>query len=382
MISEGRVEITLHKGCVATIRYERPVEVSPLLTGQEPEEVMPLVSTLYGICANAQAHAAVLALEAASGSAADDRTQRARALVTSMENLRENILRIALEWPKLTGCMPDGTAVRPAVSFLPRMRLALFNGRNPFALDAATEYDWNAALYVIADAERLLEETIFGEPLAHWLSRRGHVGHIDWCVTAKTPAARLIAHLADSGWMHRADIHCGSIGLPGATPAELWPRRLAREGGLAPFSTEAGVPETTLYSRRARDGVVASLNSAGLGARFLARLVELARLPGEMRSLIGGDGEPKTVSEYADGAGIGIVEAARGLLLHVVRLHNGRVDRYRIVSPTDWNFDRQGIAARCLATLDGHHDEDERVALAHLIVNAIDPCVAYEVRAG
>jgi len=382
MISEGRVEITLPRGRVATMRYDRPVDVSPLLNGQAPEEVMPLVSALYGVCANAQAHAAVLALEAASGLTANAETQRARALVTCMENLRENILRIALEWPKLTGCEPNGVAVRPAVTFLPRIRLALFDGMDPFALDAAAKSDRKAALEIIADAERLLQDVIFGEPLAFWLSRRGHVGHIDWCVTAKTPAARLIAHLADCGWMHRADIDCGSIGLPGADAAQLWPRRFAREGGLAPFSTEAGVPETTLFSRRAGDGVVASLKNAGLGARFLARLADLARLPGEMRALLDGDCAPKTVSEYADGAGIGIVEAARGLLLHVVRLHNGQVDRYRIVSPTDWNFDRQGIAARCLATLDGHHDEDERVALAHLIVNAIDPCVAYEVRAG
>lgn len=382
MISEGRVEITLPRGRVATMRYDRPVDVSPLLKGQAPEEVMPLVSAIYGVCANAQAHAAVLALEAVGGFTADAGTQRARALVTCMENLRENVLRIALEWPKLTGGDPDGLAVRPAVSFLPRIRLALFDGTDPFALDASAKTNRQAVLDVIADAERLLEEVIFGEPLGYWLSRRGHVGHIDWCVSARTPAARLIAHLADCGWMHRADIDGGAIGLPGASAVALWPRQLAREGGLAPFSTEVGLPETTLFSRRAGDGVVASLNSAGLGARFLARLAELASLPDEMRSLLQGDAEPKTVSEYADGAGIGIVEAARGLLLHVVRLHNGQVDRYRIVSPTDWNFDRQGVAARCLATLDGHHDEDERVALAHLIVNAIDPCVAYEVRAG
>ena len=382
MISEGRVEITLPRGRVATMRYDRPVDVTPVLKGQAPEEVMPLVSAIYGVCANAQAHAAVLALEAASGSAADASTQRARALVTCMENLRENVLRIALEWPKLIGGEPEGPAVRPAISFLPRIRLAMFDGTDPFALDAAARMNGQAALDVIADAERLLEKEIFGEPLDYWLSRRGHVGHIDWCVSSKSPAARLIAHLADCGWMHRADIDCGSIELPGANAVALWPRQLARAGGLAPFSTDAAVPETTLFSRRARDGVVASLNNAGLGARFLARLAELARLPGEMRSVLEGGAEPKSVSEYAEGAGIGIVEAARGLLLHVVRLHNGHVDRYRIVSPTDWNFDRQGIAARCLATLDGHHDEDERLALAHLIVNAIDPCVAYEVRAG
>lgn len=373
---EGRVDISLpmEKGAAASVRYAPPVNVSPLLKGKRPQEVMPVISTIYGICANAQAHAAVLALEAALGLKPDRDTARARALVTSMETLRENVLRIALDWPRLIGSEPDGASVRVAMHYVPRMRAALFGEADPFALDAQTRPDPSVARAVIADAEALLAGTIFGEPLDNWLKRRGYVGLLAWAVGTQTPAADLITHLAEQGWVETAGMDGGDAGFLDVAMLA------AHAGGDRPAAAN-DVPETTLFSRRAEAGLVASLNSSGLGARFVARLAELACLPGEMRLLLEGEGDPNTVSRAAGGAGIGIVEAARGLLVHTVRLADGHVDDYRIVSPTDWNFDKRGVAARCLATLEGHDNAEEKVRLAHLVVNAIDPCVAYEVRA-
>ena len=118
----------------------------------------------------------------------------------------------------------------------------------------------------------------------------------------------------------------------------------------------------------------------GSGAPFIARLAELACLPTEMRLLLDGDGEPRTMTKTGDRTDIGMVEAARGLLVRTVELHDGRVKAYHIVSPTDWNIMAHGIVARCLATLDGH-DEAGRISSAHPVGNAIDPCVACEARA-
>ncbi|MFZ2103722.1 MAG: nickel-dependent hydrogenase large subunit [Oricola sp.] len=369
---EGRVDIALpaDKGGLVAVRYFPPVNVSPLLAGKRPEEVTPVISAIYGICANAQAHAAALALEAALGKRACRETMTARALVTATETLRENLLRIALDWPRLLGKDPQGASVRAAMNFVPRMRTALFGDADPFALDAKAEPDFETAAAIIAEAEALLAETVFGEPLDLWLKRRGHLGLLDWSVSAARPAADLIAHLAEKGWI-------GTAGL-GRDTAFFDAETLAR---LPLMKDLAGhVPETTLYARRAKAGPVASLSSSGLGARFAARLAELALLPVEMRQLLDGDGVARTVSRASQLAGVGVVDAARGLLVHSVRIEDGRVAEYRIVSPTDWNFDANGVAARCLASLDGYGDAEEKVMLAHLVVNAIDPCVAYAVR--
>ena len=375
MSFEGHVDIALpvRGGGKVEVHYKRPVDVSPLLTGKRPEEVMPVVAAIYGICANAQAHASVLALEGALGKTADPGIGAARALVTAMETLRENLLRIALDWPRLIGDAPDGASIRAAMDFVPRMRTALFGDGDPYALDAKAAPDAETVGRLIGEVETLLETTVFGEPLNHWLERRGHAELTAWSAGIDTPAARLIAHLAEKGWTELAAAGSGLAFLDAAM--------LSGEEGSIPANTMSILPETTLFSRRAQQAPVASLDSAGLEARFAARLTELACLPAEMRLLLDGHGEATTVSRRFGEAGVGIVEAARGLLVHRVRLTGGRVADYRIVSPTDWNFGERGIAARCLTALDGHGDAVDRVTLAHMVVNAIDPCVAYRVRA-
>ena len=53
--------------------------------------------------------------------------------------------------------------------------------------------------------------------------------------------------------------------------------------------------------------------------------------------------------------------------------------RWGFLPPTNVNFAPGGIAAECLAQLAADND-GERLGLASLVVNAIDPCVAYDVR--
>ena len=80
----------------------------------------------------------------------------------------------------------------------------------------------------------------------------------------------------------------------------------------------------------------------------------------------------------APGIGLGIAETARGLLLHQAQVSDGRVQHYRIVAPTEWNFHTGGALARGLIdrrVQDGasaRHD-------AALLVQALDPCVACSI---
>jgi Ni,Fe-hydrogenase I large subunit len=72
------------------------------------------------------------------------------------------------------------------------------------------------------------------------------------------------------------------------------------------------------------------------------------------------------------------VQTARGLLLHRVRIADGRVTDYRIVAPTEWNFHPDGALARGLVGATA----GSAVALkrqARLAVQALDPCVAFQV---
>ena len=77
--------------------------------------------------------------------------------------------------------------------------------------------------------------------------------------------------------------------------------------------------------------------------------------------------------------GLAAIECARGRLHHLVGLDGeGRVERYEILAPTEWNFHLHGPLARALrsATLGG--DGGARGAIERLVA-AFDPCVAHRV---
>ena len=141
--------------------------------------------------------------------------------------------------------------------------------------------------------------------------------------------------------------------------------------------------ETTVLSRQQAQLLVALLLAAhgsGLLTRLAARLVETARLPGQMRALLdrgaaGGGGK----GVLGGGRGLAQVEAARGRLIHAVTVEGETVSGYRILAPTKWNFHPQGAVARALAGLDGSGDNALRRQAA-LLIEAVDPCVGYRLR--
>ena len=91
------------------------------------------------------------------------------------------------------------------------------------------------------------------------------------------------------------------------------------------------------------------------------------------------DAPPESTREPGGGIGVAQVEAARGRLIHAVLMAGERVDRYRILAPTEWNFHPEGAAARGLAKIAASGGE-RRAHLARLFVTAVDPCVGYDVR--
>lgn len=379
MSIEGRVTIDLGADGASAVRveYHAPLQIAGLVRGKTPQVAAAIFPLIYSVCGNAQAHAAALALEAAGGITGDPATANARAILTALESWRESLLRVVADWPATLGEPADLSAARPAMNVLARMKTALFGNGEPFALGTAATPDLKAVLAIIAESEQLAGELVFGEASERFLSRRGQSGLLDWANTQATPAALFLRKLAKTGLADEAAVDTEPLELP-RTQGEIG-RWLAFAKGERGTLDAGAVPETTLFSRRRNEQPVAGLRSGAMGARYVARLAELACLPVEMRDLATGRARPDACSSMAGGHGIAVVEAARGLLTHAVRLEAGRVADYRIVSPTDWNFHARGIAARCLATLG---DREDRIEMAHLVVRAIDPCVAYEMRAG
>jgi Ni,Fe-hydrogenase I large subunit len=118
----------------------------------------------------------------------------------------------------------------------------------------------------------------------------------------------------------------------------------------------------------------------GLGARAVARLVELARLVG----VVAGEAPSERrhgAALVAGGTGLSWVETARGLLVHRVEVDGDRIAGYRIVAPTEWNFHPRGAFVQGALELAPATPEALRLQ-AGWIVSSLDPCVAWRVEVG
>ena len=115
----------------------------------------------------------------------------------------------------------------------------------------------------------------------------------------------------------------------------------------------------------------------GLLTRLVARLTEIARLAGQLMPKLQHPYDECYSVAMAANPGIGQAAAARGQLVHRVGLDGDFISGYQILSPTEWNFHPSGVVAQALLTLKGTPAQVEQQA--RLLINAIDPCVAYEL---
>jgi hypothetical protein len=209
----------------------------------------------------------------------------------------------------------------------------------------------------------------------------------DWSEHSGGLAARVLRRLRESGWENVGAVEPAFLpSLPDASLAE----RLAApdaEAFIARPDWEGLPRETTPLSRRHEVALIRALlaaGGAGLLARMAALLVELAELPARVRALSEalrddpGSGPGAIENATATGVGVAQVEAARGRLAHRVELEHGSVRRYRILAPTEWNFHPDGAAARALLNLPAGEAALQR-RLAALLINAVDPCVDYDL---
>jgi hypothetical protein len=350
---EGSIRVTLTRRGTAVGRVgidsSRPQLAQRLMAGRAPDQVVRLAGQIFSLCGQAQALAARLACAAAGGDAgAADPLADGGVL---LELAREHAWRLLIDWPSQAG-----EAAEPqALLLLGRA------GRQASALATSLE--------------DILAERLLGEPAPVWLARDA-AGLADWIGRGATLAARLFAGLgtgpdlgatacpllptlAELGTEGVAALARRAMDQPDFCATPDWRGLPAETGAIARCQHEPWIADWQL--RRGR----------GAGARMLARLLELARLPEHLRR---GGGPPALAATLDDGLGAAVVETSRGLLLHAVQLKDERVVQYRTLAPTEWNFHPAGPLAQALADLPA---DGALKARARFVAQALDPCVGY-----
>jgi len=344
--AELRLRLTLRDGRIAAVdvastRFELPAR---LTAGRTADEVASTMPRLFSICAHAQGAAAAAALDAARGRVTDGDTQRRRDAGVRHEAIVELMTRLLLDWPRAMDAQPDVPAVA-------RLRSA--------PADRCGE---------------VAQRAIYGMEPARWLALPSLQHLADWSRHSATLPAVLFGRLAREA----ADLGAGAPRmLPATTDAllrDIAPR--LREPGYARQPDWWSAPaETGALARHAGHPLLAAYverHGATVAARMLARLVDLA-------VLLAGEGGALTRSlALQPGFGIGAAETARGLLVHCAQMDGDRVQSYRVLAPTEWNFHPQGSLAQGLLQRAAATPESARRDAAWL-VQALDPCVACRI---
>jgi len=128
-------------------------------------------------------------------------------------------------------------------------------------------------------------------------------------------------------------------------------------------------------------------HGAGVLVRQLARVVRVTGWLGTMEAWldeVSREGEfYAPPGEIVEGEGFGLIHAARGALGHWVKIREGRIERYQIITPTAWNAsprDAYGVRGPMEEASVGTRiaDPENPVELGH-VVRSFDPCLVCTV---
>ncbi|MCX7892467.1 MAG: nickel-dependent hydrogenase large subunit [Burkholderiales bacterium] len=379
MSIEGEIRVALRwngsEVVAADVRSTRPFAAPRVLAGRRVDEACALVPLFFSVCGRSQAIAAAAACEAALGIAPPPGVAAARALIVAGEAMQEYLFRMLIGWPESRG----EPAAAPLVGEV-RRRIAA--ALAPVAAVARPAAEAPAAGLVTQAGESLRDATaeatgaVLGTGAAEWLdvAERGELDA--WAARGDTAAARLAADLleADPGF-GATDVALLPAGAT-AGLAEGLAEALAGDPTFECAPTWLGGPaETGALARTAGSpGVSAFVARFGRSvlARVVARVAELARLAS------GTFNAPVGQLALGRGGGIAWVETARGLLIHRAQVKDNRVDAYRIVAPTEWNFHPRGALPRGLAGV-RFAGRDAAARGARMLVDSLDPCVAARI---
>ena len=382
---EGQIDIVLRtdnkRVDQVKLQSSRPVHASRMFHGKTLDIVQDTLPLLFSVCGTAQACAGARACEQAMGKQASTLVNSVRDQLVEMETIREHLWHILLNWPEFLGDKPKNKGMSKIVALQKAYQQAMTGGINVFTRADKFSPE-NINLKTLTDVrlsvEIQLQQRVFDQPLRNWLAIDSCADLTEWAKSKQTVAARLIHQIISKNWCSTGR---SKIDRLPALPAKQLHALLQSEQFISQPQWQNNCYETSCYTRVDSPLVEQLRKQYGnsILTRLVARLTEIAQLCLRLDSPLIGHNltEPNSKKAKQRNPGIGQAVAARGQLLHLVQLENDKVRLYQIVAPTEWNFHPQGVVANSLATLVG--DASEIYQQAKLIINAIDPCVAYHL---
>jgi Ni,Fe-hydrogenase I large subunit len=399
---EGQLDIDLYpqreNGTRVELSSSRPLHATKIFIGKTPEQVLSIIPLLFSICGVAQSRAALSAIEQNLSISSKAELETARDMLVLVENAKEHLFRLFIDWPQLFDLKISNNNMPYLSQVLSKFKAALFHNGDALSLNSElntrfTDVDSLEINALIDQLDQYLQQHVFCQPTEDWIKIKDIHSLHEWSQQCDSVAAKSISFICEQGWASQGLTDCEH--LPELDENFLLEKFSASNADqfIAKPQWQGYCYETSTLSRQFEQPLIKTLYKefdSTLITRWVARLVELANIPQQLRDMLQQLSDNSTppadnVINIRSGKntrlGLAQIEAARGRLIHHVEIDNGIISKYQILAPTEWNFHPQGLVAKSLSSIaSSNNNKEELEKLAHLVINAIDPCVGYQLR--
>jgi hypothetical protein len=340
---------------------------------------------LFSICSKAQTVTALRAIESATQSPPGKQIESIREALITLENLREQTLRVIMDWPRYINEQADNQLLSQLSLGISQLMQSLDSANALTYKNKESTPHLNTSLW--QSFSKTLSQSIFGFSAQYCLenifqNEQLAQGELEsWADKQQTQTARFIHWLNQKEWKHAGTSTIEHI--PSINDKDLL-NELAKQDQT--FTSQPGwnnqCYELSWYSRKySRQQCVGNKqdnrHNNGIYNRMTARLKEIADLITRLDSFFIDESDLGTTKSTV--TGMAHSEAARGRLTHYVEVEDDKINKLVILAPTEWNFHPGGVAVNSLNNLDARSSTELRQQ-AELLIHAIDPCIAYQLQ--
>ncbi len=371
---EGQLIIDVKRSSsdtTVTITSSRPLHASQILVGKSPEQALKIVPLLFNICGIAQSYNAFRVLIHQK-----NYKNSAQQILVLTETLKEHLLRIFLDAPQLLNIKASDVNLSFVAQLVKQMQTSILGGQPIFDFENNATIQQAETQALIEEIETFLEKHLFGMPINQWQQINTYLALIEWSTKQQSIATKAINTIIKNDWSSQAAISLQPLPVLPVKELEFELGNGNAKNFIAQPRWQQKTYETTPLTRHRNNSLIIDLQEKhgnGLLTRWLARLVEVSLLPLQIRTLLANKSATTESSQIAQ------IEAARGRLIHRAVVENNKVKTYQIVAPTEWNFHPNGVVVESLKNIKTKTNSEYQ-KIAHCVINAIDPCVGYELR--
>ena len=364
----------------STIKSSRPTNAAQLFTGKTIKQSISLLPLLFNLCARAQTITAIKAIESQLNVQVPDEIIKQREIIIALERLREYSLPIFMQWPTYLKLELHN-------NILANLAQALNKLINSFDGYSLSHFDPNSINLPVLSTnqkkhwqhcKKLIEHAIFSITAEKWLNYTPDL-LLDWAEKKQSLAAQFMWWLNKQPWKTtgKSTIKCLPENLTDHELLTLMLNNGVNFTANPQWNHQSYEVSSFNYTENKQSVALTKQYHNSLYSRMWLKLINIAQTIANLNELFN-QKDNGNLSLPSSIKGLAHSFTARGRLTHYIELTENKIKRLLILAPTEWNFHPHGVAANSLNHL-LLGDKYNLMQQANLIIQAIDPCVGFNI---